>query len=316
MRLTRRAYRDEADYWALRELLRGATVGNGRRERSWHVARLDYWWWFVNPDLEHLPPEDRVVLWEREDGTLAAAVNPESAGEAFLQVDPTCAAPSLLEEMVEVAEQNLRVVDGAGGGRLRVWSDSRNESLTRILARRGYRRPAGDGSRETQHRRRLDAPIPDAPTLPGYAIRPMLDGPELLERCYASGLAFHDDDVEVARANRDDPTWYHHIQAAPLYRRDLDIVAVAADGSVAAFCTAWFDDVSRTAYLEPVATVAAHRRRGLARAVILEALHRLKAMGCLVAFVGGYSEEANALYASVMGPDHDVSEAWELVTRA
>lgn len=51
---------------------------------------------------------------------------------------------------------------------------------------------------------------------------------------------------------------------------------IAADGSVASFCTGWFDDVSLTAYLEPVATVSAHRRRGLARAVILEALHRLQ----------------------------------------
>ena len=88
---------------------------------------------------------------------------------------------------------------------------------------------------------------------------------------------------------------------------------MAADGSVAAFCTAWFDDVSLTAYLEPVATVAAHRRRGLGRAVVLEALHRLQRMGCRVAFVGGYSEEANALYASVMGPEHDRSEPWEKV---
>jgi len=108
--------------------------------------------------------------------------------------------------------------------------------------------------------------VPDVPAIPGYAIRPMEGGLELLERCYAAGLAFHGDDIAVARANRDDPSWYHHIQLAPTYRRDLDIVASASDGAVAAFCTAWFDDVSRTGYLEPVATVAAHRRRGLARA--------------------------------------------------
>jgi mycothiol synthase len=125
----------------------------------------------------------------------------------------------------------------------------------------------------------------------------------LLERCYASGLGFHDDDVAIARDNRDRPEWYRHIQSAPLYRRDLDIVAVADDGAIAAFCTAWFDDLTRTAYLEPVATVPAHRRRGLARAVMLEALRRLRRMGCRWAFVGGYSVEANALYASVMGPD-------------
>jgi GNAT superfamily N-acetyltransferase len=215
--------------------------------------------------------------------------------------------------MLAAAEAHLTVGIPGGGRRLRVFVDSADRPRQAILAGRGYRRVPDPETAETQHRRRLDEPLPDVASPPGYTVRPMADGLELLERCYASGLAFHDDDVAVARANRDDPTWYRHIQAAPLYRRDLDIVAVATDGSIAAFGTAWLDDVSRTAYIEPVATVAAHRRRGLGRAVILEALHRLRRMGCLVAFVGGYSAEANALYASVMGPDHDRSEPWERV---
>jgi hypothetical protein len=33
-------------------------------------------------------------------------------------------------------------------------------------------------------------------------------------------------------------------------------------------------------------------------------------MGCVVAFVGGYSPEANALYRSVMGPERDLDELW------
>ncbi len=41
-------------------------------------------------------------------------------------------------------------------------------------------------------------------------------------------------------------------------RRDLDLVAIAPDGAVAAFCTIWFDDVTRSAYYEPVATVPTH----------------------------------------------------------
>jgi predicted N-acetyltransferase YhbS len=136
-------------------------------------------------------------------------------------------------------------------------------------------------------------------------------GLELLERCYASGLGFHNDDIHVARDNRDHSNWYHHIQSAPLYRRDLDIVALASDGSIASFCTIWFDDVTRTAYIEPVATVPALRKKGLGKAVIMEGLQRLKGMGCKMAFVGGYSEAANALYFSTMGSDYDVSEAWE-----
>ena len=41
--------------------------------------------------------------------------------------------------------------------------------------------------------------------------------------------------------------------------------------------------------------------------------HRLKRMGCKIALIGGYSEVANALYFSVMGPEHDISEPWEKI---
>jgi predicted N-acetyltransferase YhbS len=97
---------------------------------------------------------------------------------------------------------------------------------------------------------------------------------------------------------------------APLYRRDLDLVAVAPDGSIAAFCTIWFDDVTRSAYFEPVATVPAHQRHGLAKALMSEGLQRLQRMGALTAFVSGYGVGANALYQSVMGDDHASSEPW------
>jgi hypothetical protein len=63
-----------------------------------------------------------------------------------------------------------------------------------------------------------------------------------------------------------------HIQTTLLYRRDLDLVAIAPDGVIAAFCTIWFDDVTRSAYFKPVATVPAHSRRGLGKAVLTEEL--------------------------------------------
>ncbi len=49
-----------------------------------------------------------------------------------------------------------------------------------------------------------------------------------------------------------------------LYRRDLDIVAVAPGGEIAGFCTIWYDDVTRTGY-EPVGVVPEYHRRGLER---------------------------------------------------
>ena len=213
--------------------------------------------------------------------------------------------------MISLAEERLTTTGKDGRRRLWLWADSQDEMRQGILARRGFRRVDSPQMQEYQHRRSLDGPLPDVPLVPGYTIRSLGDGLELLERCYASGLGFHDDDIKVARDNRDHPGWYHDIQSAPFYRRDLDIVAVAADGSIASFCTIWFDDVTRTACCEPMATVPAHQRRGLGKAVMIEGLHRLKHMGAKVAFVSGFSQEANALYFSVMGKEYDLSEPWK-----
>lgn len=314
MKFTMRSYENEEDYWRIREFLRQVMLENERRELSWHVARLDYWWWFINPDLEKLPLQELVFLWETGDGELAAVLNPEGSGQAFLQVHPTYCTPGLIEEMIAVAKERLSNKGEDDQRQLWVYVDSKDEMQHAVLGESGFHRVAKTEVQEVQHRRSLDGQLPDVPLIQGYDIRSLGQGLELLERCYASGLGFHDDDIHIARDNRDHPEWYHRIQSAPLYRRDLDIVAVADDGSIASFCTIWFDDVSRTAYYEPVATVPAYRQLGLGKAVLIEGLHRLKRMGCKVAFVGGYSEPANALYFSVMGPEYDISEPWELVT--
>lgn len=310
-KLVKRNLQTGDDYWRIREFLRETMIRNNHREYNWHVARLDYWWWFANPDLEKIIPEENVFLWETAGGEIAAVLNPEGRGQVYLQVHPDFYTLELDDEMIALAEERLAGTDEDGNRKLWLFIDSQDQTRREVLKRRGFQRVTEPDCREYQHRRPLDEPLPEPHPVAGYIIRSLGDGLELLERCYASGLGFHNDDIHTARDNRDHPAWYGHIQSAPLYRRDLDLVAVACDGSIAAFCTIWFDDVTRTAYFEPVATVPAHRQHGLARAVMIEGLHRLKRMGCKVAFVGGYSQAANALYFSVMGPEHDVSEPWE-----
>jgi ribosomal protein S18 acetylase RimI-like enzyme len=307
MKPTFRPYQTEADFWRMRAFLREIFMLNGRLERSWHVARLEYARWHTCMNCAQVQLEDVAYLWEA-DGQLVAFLMPDGGrGEAHLCVHPGLRTRELEEEMLTVAEERLARVLADGSNRLYVWAPGADTLRQEILAQRGYTK--GD---ETEHQwcRDLDGPIPDVPVPAGYTIRSLGDGLELLERCYASGLGFHEGDIKIAVENRDDPTWYRNIQTAPLYRRDLDVVAVAPDGAIASFCTIWFDDVTRSAYFEPVATVPAHQRRGLSKAVLTEGLRRLQRMGATRAFVGGYSVAANALYRSVMGPEHELYESW------
>ena len=306
MRPTWRRYRTEEDYWRIRPFLREVFLLNGRREVSWTVARWDYWRW---PGVESWgggPLEEEVFLWELPDGQIAAVLNAEGHGQAFLQVHPGRRTPQLEAEMLEVAEQHLATPGANGRRRLCVWADAQDRLRQDLLKRRSYARGAGP---ECQHRRSLSAPIPDVPVAEGYTVRALGDLQELPARSWFSWKAFHPDESEE-RYTRLGWKWYLDIQRCPLYRRDLDIVAVAPNGDLASFCTVWYDDATRSAYFEPVGTYTPYQRRGLARAVMVEGLSRVRRLGATVAFVGGYSPEANALYNSVMGPAYALSEPW------
>jgi ribosomal protein S18 acetylase RimI-like enzyme len=133
---------------------------------------------------------------------------------------------------------------------------------------------------------------PAVPALPdGYTLSGVT--PELLpSRVEAHRSAFHPSRVTVAS--------YRAVVSTPPYRADLDVAAVSPDGTVASYALAWLDEENGLGEFEPVGTHEAHRRRGLARAVCLEALGRLRRAGadtCLVYSVEG--SDATALYRSV-----------------
>ena len=69
MKLTMRPYQTENDFWRIRAFLRQVMQLNGVREKSWHVARLDYWRWHVVANCQAPDSiEDVVFLWETADG--------------------------------------------------------------------------------------------------------------------------------------------------------------------------------------------------------------------------------------------------------
>ncbi len=300
-----RSYQPD-DYWRIRDFLREVYLLNGRRELSWQTYRFDYWRWHGVENIDHFQLEEVITLWETPTGQIAAVLHPEGRGEAFLQVHPAWRTPELEDDMLSVAEQRLANLEPNGQRQLTVWANEPDAARRDLLIQRGYAKGAWP---EYQRRRSITAPIENVPLPPGYVIRSVGDGAELIERCYASGLAFHPDDIQCAIDNRN-VTWYRNIQNAPLYRRDLDLVALAPDGSVAAFCTSWFDDVTRTGSFEPVATVPAQQRRGLGTAVMTEGLRRLQRLGATQATVGSYSVHAGALYASVGFTEYDLAERW------
>ncbi len=148
-------------------------------------------------------------------------------------------------------------------------------------------------------KRSLAEPVP-VPRLPeGFIVRPLQGKQEIEEY-----VALHRDAFGTANM-----TVEHRltIMNNPDYRPELDIVAVAPDGTFAAFCVCNINrEVNeRSGHNEGeiglIGTRPAYRNIGLGRVMLLEGLQRLKACGISTATLGTTSSNLNAirLYKSV-----------------
>ena len=122
--------------------------------------------------------------------------------------------------------------------------------------------------------RRLDEPIPSAPPPRGWQVRAVAEEGELSNRAAAQREVWYP--WTVGKVGDDD---YATLGRMPGYHRELDVVAVAPDGVIAAYANGWLDPVNRIGDFGPVGTRPAYRRRGLARAVLLDGLHRMRSAG-------------------------------------
>jgi mycothiol synthase len=304
MKPTMRNYQTEEDYWCIREFLRKVSLLNNRHDFAWSLLRWDYWRWHVNENIFQFRLEDVITLWEADD-QIVAMLNPDGTGEAFFQVHPAYHNTELLAEMLDVAEQKLPNTKAEGKKELLVWVNAQDSLHKDILTGRGFARSRFLA--EHMRSRSFSQPVPDSVPPSGYTVRALGDESELPARSWLSWKVFHPDEPDEKYQGWE---WYRNVQRVPIYRRDLDIVAVAADGELAAFCTVWFDDITRTAVFEPVGTHPNHQKRGLGKAVMSEGLRRAQKLGATLATVSSYSKGAHALYESMGFTDVDILEPW------
>src|SRR5512132_1950437 len=118
MKLTYRPYETEDDFWRMREFLRQVFLLNDRRQRSWHVARLEYARWHTCVNCANVRLEDVAFLWE-EAGQIVGILMPDGGpGEAHLSVHPILRTPELEGQMLDIAEEHLAPINADGLHRL------------------------------------------------------------------------------------------------------------------------------------------------------------------------------------------------------
>lgn len=300
-----RPYRDENDFWRIRNFLREVYLLNDGIDQDSHVALLDHWRWHYILTCQETGPVDQVTtLWEVGSGRIAAVLHPICHDEVRLHVHPELRTKALDEQMIAFAEQQHAERYQVEKLILYIQLSADDIQRQQILARRGYAQRA---ARFLYWQRDLEALIPEVPVVPGYEIRPMGDLDEHLARSWASWRAFHAD--EPVENYDGDYSWYRNMQSAPLYRRDLDLVAATPGGEIGAFATISYDDATRSAVIVLEGTAAEHRRRGLERALTIAGMQRLRSLGCTRLHAISFDEASESLYRSLMDT-HQETHPW------
>lgn len=236
-------------------------------------------------------------VWERVDydvtpskKKIVAVANPEgSPRNYFLQVDPDYGFVE--REMLEWIEAHFREVKKGRAAKEKLGvhvleGNSRREAL---LTELGFQKDEVSGFLRLRH---VDQPIPENTCPEGYEIRTIRRSDydqlaAMVRLVFGHGESFN---AEV----------YESITRCSFYVQDLDLVAVARDGTFVSFCTFRVDPLSRITNLEPIGMHPDHRRRGLGKALIFEGLRRSVKHNPTLFYIGGaaYTPAANRLYDS------------------
>lgn len=304
-----RLFANDDDFWRVQHLLEESysivPLGFNWDVRRWQGKRF----YNKNEDEWRTYLEGRICLWETVDGRVVGVVNPDGDGDAHLQLRPDYRF--LEEDLITWAEQHLTAPTQDGEQRqLEFFVYDYDTPRQQLLTHRGYTQMPFGGviRRMALAGRSLVQPALAA----GYTLR--TTQPDDLQDCQRIADLLNSAFNRTIHNALEFQMFTRH---APCFQPEMDLVAVAPDGSFAAYVGVPYGQVNRHGIFEPVCTHPEHRQRGLAQALMHEGLLRLQARGALDVIVDtGDMIPANRLYDSLGFDEVCKGHAWQKVFRA
>jgi mycothiol synthase len=272
------------------------SIGRKANNGSYYIHQGDLKWWLYYPPIERDYWDD-IHLWdnpEQPDRLLGwALISPNWVGFDVFTHPELRGTPYAQEMYCWAEEQALRIAQQDGKPTIYVlWIFHDDDFLDNFLKQRGYRKGRG----MVHMTRSLNLPISPSHVDAGFEIRNCKGESEVAARATAQFGAFKSTVMFERYLNR-----FTNFMRSPVYEPELDIVAVAPDGQVGAFCIVWTDPANQVGLFEPVGTHPEFQRKGLGKAVMQEGLRRLQQRGIRSAIVSTFEDNPAAikLYESV-----------------
>lgn len=301
--LTKRSYRGETDLEAIVNL----------REACEAVDRLEQW--TTVSELKHdfndpsFDKEHNIQLWEDDTGKLIACatlwhpVGELTNGYFGFHVHPLAREGTLEREIINWGEERLReLAKEQGVTSVKLRCNSRDDQIDRIaiLHENGF---SADRYFLTMQRS-LEEPLAEPQMPAGFTVRSVIG-----EQDAEAWVEMHNQSF-IDHWNHQDLTVeeYKHWHTDPDYRPELDLVAIAPDGTFAShcYCAIYPEDNKRSGRQEGwvgvLGTRRGFRRLGLGKAMLLSGMQKLLAAGMNLAKIGVDYDNPNGarqLYESV-----------------
>src|SRR5579872_744353 len=299
MTITIRPWRDKTDLPLMVDLLRGVSPA------SRHL--IDIPWRLSSPALQD---ERNTRVWIDTDGKMLGF----AAWQIYWAALDYFVLPGRHQQTIETgifswAMERFRELDAERGRPMPYWVEYRDDDIERQRVMEAHGFLLDDDYQYVHMSNPLTEPLPE-PTLPdGFTIRPFAGEQEV------SGY------VELHRAAFESTSmtcdWRLRTLHMPQYQPELDIVAVAPDGSLAGFCVGWLNAERYTGQVEPLGVHPRFHHMGIGRALLLESLRRFKAHGANSVLVETESDRniaRNAYEAVGFQPIHTIFRKGRWVT--
>jgi mycothiol synthase len=290
MKISQREFSGEADKQEMAALVHAFPTGN------LHVVDLPYRlssWTFDDPE--------NVGLWVNAEGQLLAWAVMQTP---FWTIDYTChpnADKSLPQQILAWADSRAHKIRGTPSGHPMWFVNVFVGQTERIrdLEKAGFASQANVGEdswSKVLMQRSAQMSVADYTLPAGFIIRPLAGENEINAYVELHRAVFESKNMTVE--------WRKRTLRRPEYIPDLDLVAVAPDGRLAAFCVCWLNknpEENRSGQVEPLGVHKDFRRLGLGRAIVSEGVRQLQFHGAHRVYVetDNYRNAALELYESV-----------------
>jgi len=278
------------DYHAVRDFF----VRNGYSEFIY-----GRWDWMITHGYLDQNALCKIKLWEDESGVIGIATFDTRLGTAYCITLPEYA--DLKKEMLIYAEKNLNE-----GSNFNVVIADEDVAFQQIAHELGY-----VATPHAEHDAILYLDKADLSyTLPdGFTIVSMADRYDPYEYRQVLWKGFNHE------INGEGPLVFNEEEKAAvdfeMLRANVDLslklAVVSPDGHFVSYCGMWYDKALDYALIEPLATDPDYRGKGLAQAVVLEGMKRVKAMGAKTVLVGSNQQ----FYYSIGMFPYRVATIWK-----